>query len=52
MNLSNLQRLEQIGKLKSEPGDQQEFDHKTLVNRLDNQVLVRLYEKGFRRYNQ
>ena len=26
MNLSNLQRLEQIGKLKSEPGNQQEFD--------------------------
>ena len=25
---------------------------KTPVNRLDNQVLVRLYEKGFRRYNQ
>ena len=25
---------------------------KTPINRLDNQVLVRLYEKGFQRYNQ
>ena len=25
---------------------------KTPINRLDNQVLVRLYEKGFKRYNQ
>ena len=24
----------------------------TPVNRLDDQVLVRLYERGFRRYNQ